>query len=80
LVFFLKKSNQTVFFKIKKSKPIQTNRFWFSYFGKKPVQTSLARFLDLARFDLVFFRIGSVFPVWVVFDFFSFRLIKSKSN
>jgi hypothetical protein len=37
-------------------------------------------FLDLARFDLVFFPIGSVFPVWIMFDFFGFRLIKSKSN
>jgi len=39
--FFFKKSNQTGFFKIKKSKPIQTKRFWFGYFGKKPVQTGL---------------------------------------
>jgi hypothetical protein len=39
--FFFKKSNQTGFFKIKKSKPIQTNQFWFGYFGKKPVQTGL---------------------------------------
>jgi hypothetical protein len=33
----------------------------------------LAWFLNLAWFDLVF-------PFWVVFEFFDFKLIKLKSN
>jgi hypothetical protein len=45
---FIKKNNQTGFFKIKKSKSVQTNWFWFSYFEKKLVQTGLAWFLNLA--------------------------------
>jgi hypothetical protein len=47
---FIKKSNQTEFFFLKKKetelKPGQTDRFRFGsvFLGKKPVQTGLARF------------------------------------
>jgi hypothetical protein len=45
---------------IKKTKPklVQTDRFWFGFFMKKPVQTGLARFFaGLAWF---FSGLGSV--------------------
>jgi hypothetical protein len=72
---FIKKSNQTEIFFEKKPKPGQTDRFRFGFLGKKPVQTSLARFcrfwlgfsslarfwLSLARFFFWFFvGFGSV--------------------
>jgi len=69
---FIKKNNQTEFFK-KKPKP-NRNRFKptgfgsVRFFGQKPAQTGLARF----------FRFGSVF--FVRFGFFGFRLIKPKPN
>ena len=91
-VWFLSKNkNQINFFKKKKPKPVQTDRFRFGFLGQKPVQTGLARFFrfgsvfsvfsSLARF---FSGFGSVFPVWlgfsgfstVRFGFFSFLLIK----
>jgi hypothetical protein len=34
-LFFIKKNNQTDFFK--KTKPVQTNRFRFGFLGQKPV-------------------------------------------
>jgi hypothetical protein len=77
--FLLKKSNQTDFF-FKNPKP-NRNRFkptgfgsvWFSFLGKKPIQTGffgLARFFFYFFFDLGSFR----------FSFFSSRLIKPKPN
>jgi len=53
---FIKRSNQTGYLKKTKTKPepVQTNRFLFSYFEQKPVQTGS-----------VVFRLGSVFPVWL---------------
>jgi len=41
-------------FKKKKPKPVQTDRFRFSFLGQKPVQTSLARFFS------VFFGLDSI--------------------
>ena len=71
---FIKKSNQTEFFFLKKTetgsnRPVLVR---FGFLEKKPVQTGLARFtrffpiwLGLTRFWLGFFpvRFGSVFPV-----------------
>jgi hypothetical protein len=82
LVFIKKKITKP---KLKKPKPVQTDRFRFGFLGQKPAQTGLARFF---RFWLGFFSFGSVFSwfgsgfflVWVRFDFFSFRLIKPKLN
>jgi len=69
---FIKKSNQTeIFFLKKKPKPVQTDRFRFGsvqFLGKKPVQTGLARFFS------------GFFFVSVRFGFFGFLLIKPKPN
>ena len=84
---FIKKSNQTEYFFLKKTetgsnRPVSVR---FGFLGKKPVQTSLDRFfwfwlgfLSLARF----FWFGSVFfPVFSVsVRFFGFLLIKPKPN
>jgi hypothetical protein len=68
---FIKKSNQTEFFFLKKPKPVQTDRFWFGFLEKKPVQTGLARFFQfgsvLARFDSVLARLARFFPIWLGF-------------
>jgi hypothetical protein len=65
-LIFIKKNNQTGFFKKTETEPVQTNRFRFGsvILEQKPVQTDLAR----------------VFFVWVWFGFFGFRLIKPKPN
>jgi hypothetical protein len=69
---FIKKSNQTEFFFLKKKPKPNRNRFKPTGFGsleKKPVQTGLARFwLGLARF----------FPVWLGFfpGFFWFGSVR----
>jgi hypothetical protein len=55
-------------------KQVQTDRFWFGYFGTKTSSN---------RFGLVFFSLARFFlcfSVWVRFSFFGFRLIKPKSN
>ena len=49
-VFIKKKSNQ-IKKKLKKSKPVQTDRFRFGFLEEKPVQTGLAWFFC---FGLVF--------------------------
>ena len=88
--FLLKKIIKLVFF-FKNPKLVQTDRFWFGYFGKKPAQTGLVRFFWFGsvffRFWLGFFWFGLAlfwffFTVWVQFGliFFSFRLIKPKLN
>jgi hypothetical protein len=72
---FIKKSNQTEFFFLKKPKP-NWNRFKpngfgsvrFGFLEKKPVQTGLARFFQFDSVWLGFFRFGSVFSVWLGFD------------
>jgi len=74
---FIKKSNQTGFFKIPKS--VQTDRFQFGLviLEQKPVQIDRVQF-GLAlffRFDSVFFDLAW-FLVWVWLGFFGFRLIK----
>jgi hypothetical protein len=56
---FIEKSNQI---KIKKTKPVQTNRFWFGFLKQKPVQIDLPWFFSgLARFFSVWARFGLVF-------------------
>jgi len=67
---FIKKSNQTEIFFLKK-KP-ETDRFWFGsvFLGKNRFKPVWLGFLGLARFFPVlarFFRFGSVFPVWLSF-------------
>ena len=67
---FIKKINQTKFFKNKtetEPQPGQTDRFRFGFLGQKPVQTDLARF---SRFWLGFFGFGSVFSVLARFSRF----------
>jgi hypothetical protein len=67
---FIKKINQTKFFKNKtetEPQPGQTDRFRFGFLGQKPVQTDLARF---SRFWLGFFGFGSVFSVLARFSGF----------
>jgi hypothetical protein len=61
---FFKKITKPVFFKKKKPKPVQTDRFRSGSVSleQKPIKT------DLARFFFQFFLFG--------FGFFSFRLIK----
>jgi len=73
---FIKKSNQTEFFFLKKKPKPNRNRFKptgfgsvrFGFLEKKPVQTGLARFFGLTRF----FRFGSVLARFgsVFFRFF----------
>ena len=91
---FIKKSNQTeIFFLKKKPKPSQTDRFRFGFLGKnrfKPVWIGfsdfgsvfsvLARFFPvLARFFLVLLGFFSGFLlVSVRFGFFGFLFIKPK--
>jgi hypothetical protein len=55
LVFIKKKVTNPI---LKKSKPVQTDRFRFGFLGQKPAQTGLAWFF---RFWLGFF------PVWLGF-------------
>jgi len=68
------------FFKKTKTepKPVQTDRFRFSFLEQKPVQTGLARFFPvwLGFFGLA--RFFLFFSVW--FSFFSSRLKKPKPN
>ena len=74
---FIKKSNQTEIFFLKKTetgsnRPVSVR---FGFLWKKPVQTGLAQFfLVLARFSR-FFRFGSVF-FWVFFSFGSVRVFR----
>ena len=63
--FFLKKKTKT------EPKPVQTDRFWFGYFGIKTGSN---------RFGFVFSGLAQFFSVWVRFGFFSFKFIKSKPN
>jgi len=80
LSFIMKESKQkiiirviffdSIFIKKKKPNPILKKK-------TKSVQTGLARFFLVWLDFSVWF---SFFPVWVRFNFFSFRLIKPKPN
>jgi nucleoside diphosphate kinase len=61
---FIKKIIKLVFF-FKNPKLVQTDRFWFGYFEKKPAQTGLVRFF---WFGSVFFRF------WLGFFWFGLAL------
>jgi hypothetical protein len=69
-LIFLKKGNQTDFFK-KKTKPVQTDRFWVRFFRTKTGSN----------------RFGLVFSVWLGFflfgfgsvQFFQFQVCKTES-
>jgi hypothetical protein len=67
---FIKKSNQTDFFFLKKKtepKPVQTDRFRLGsvrFLEKKPVQTGLARFF---RFGSVLARFFGLTRFWLGF-------------
>jgi hypothetical protein len=67
LVWFLLKKIIKLNFFLKKSKPVQTDQFWFSFLGQKPVQIGLAWFFRFGSvcflFGSVFFSLGSVFFV-----------------
>jgi len=70
---FIKNNNQT---EIKKKTETGSNRpvlVRFGFLGQKSVLVGFSVWL-------VFFRFGSVFLVWILFGFFSFRLIKPKPN
>ena len=90
-LIFIRKSNKTKFFLRKKTETGSNRPSSVRFLEKKPVQNWFGSvFLVLARF----FRFGSVFSVWlrfsllaqfffsisVRFGFFSFLLIKPKSN
>jgi hypothetical protein len=85
---FIKKNNQTEFFLKKNRNRTETgsNRpvsVRFSFLGKKPVQTGLARFSGFGSVFLVlarFFQFGSVFPVWLGFGSVFFRFFVGFSS
>jgi len=62
---FIKKKVTRLIFKTKTLKPVQTNRFWFSFFrtkiGSNQFDTVFFYFDRFFRFGSVFFSFGSVF-------------------